>query len=75
MVWTTCKSTAGGWNQKFLDYEIETAHGVNSLIKPIIDVQSWNQKFLDYEIETSRDRRCEIIQRFMLESKVSRLRD
>ena len=37
----------GSWNQKFLDYEIETS------IRKITDTNgdpSWNQKFLDYEI-------------------------
>ena len=36
------------WNQKFLDYEIETRNP--SRLEPIS--ASWNQKFLDYEIET-----------------------
>ena len=37
------------WNQKFLDYEIETKRGVEGS-QPT--THSWNQKFLDYEIET-----------------------
>ena len=37
------------WNQKFLDYEIETIIRWHVLIKSIV---CWNQKFLDYEIET-----------------------
>ena len=37
------------WNQKFLDYEIET-HQTSILRRP--DQIGWNQKFLDYEIET-----------------------
>ena len=38
------------WNQKFLDYEIETtADNVQALQRSRL---SWNQKFLDYEIET-----------------------
>ena len=38
-----------GWNQKFLDYEIETIP--RRAIRRWVDVR-WNQKFLDYEIET-----------------------
>ena len=41
--------TTRSWNQKFLDYEIET----NSIWGPPVPTQtSWNHKFLDYEIET-----------------------
>ena len=37
------------WNQKFLDYEIETRNeGEHTEAEAI----GWNQKFLDYEIET-----------------------
>ena len=39
------------WNQKFLDYEIETSGGVVGWWR----LGSWNQKFLDYEIETIID--------------------
>ena len=38
----------GGWNQKFLDYEIETS-SILRIGNPLV---GWNQKFLDYEIET-----------------------
>ena len=38
-----------GWNQKFLDYEIETKD--KRSVRAIAE-GSWNQKFLDYEIET-----------------------
>ena len=37
------------WNQKNLDYEIETIRNVQ--IDPIT-FKTWNQKNLDYEIET-----------------------
>ena len=37
------------WNQKFLDYEIETFANDKH---PVVKIGSWNQKFLDYEIET-----------------------
>ena len=59
------------WNQKFLDYEIETA-GLSAC--PLPTISSWNQKFLDYEIETYVTHGKEYRTR-MLESKVSRLRD
>ena len=36
------------WNQKFLDYEIETMNLAD------LWMFSWNQKFLDYEIETNK---------------------
>ena len=38
------------WNQKFLDYEIETL-----ILFCLLESTSlrWNQKFLDYEIETT----------------------
>ena len=36
------------WNQKFLDYEIETLSRITIECHDF----SWNQKFLDYEIET-----------------------
>ena len=36
------------WNQKHLDYEIET----NTIVPGIVDFETWNQKHLDYEIET-----------------------
>ena len=38
------------WNQKFLDYEIETRWVART---PNFPSFSWNQKFLDYEIETN----------------------
>ena len=60
----------GCWNQKFLDYEIETHLGV--LLRPL--PTGWNQKFLDYEIETYR-LRIRGGHSHRLESKVSRLRD
>ena len=37
------------WNQKFLDYEIETSR-INGIA--VHGSTRWNQKFLDYEIET-----------------------
>ena len=37
------------WNEKYLDYEIETVCGWLSLI--IVSL-TWNEKYLDYEIET-----------------------
>ncbi len=60
-----------GWNQKFLDYEIETYGPVQyfAFIK-----SRWNQKFLDYEIET-RGSNNALVRDNKLESKVSRLRD
>ena len=59
------------WNQKFLDYEIET----NPNLSPEqITGMGWNQKFLDYEIETCA-RILLAVFSDMLESKVSRLRD
>ena len=42
------------WNQKHLDYEIETAK-LRAGIQPMLS--AWNQKHLDYEIETSISRR------------------
>ena len=42
---------AVSWNQKFLDYEIETRIA-ESPPKQFDNRFSWNQKFLDYEIET-----------------------
>ena len=41
-------SPALTWNQKNLDYEIETLKRIKAL--PVFF--SWNQKNLDYEIET-----------------------
>ena len=41
------------WNQKFLDYEIETPTVAQGGLFQTI---SWNQKFLDYEIETEKIR-------------------
>ena len=40
------------WNQKYLDYEIETQeiYGTAQEKYP-----TWNQKYLDYEIETGMD--------------------
>ena len=40
---------AGTWNDKYLDYEIETAlkHGHKQCL-----LSTWNDKYLDYEIET-----------------------
>ena len=59
------------WNQKFLDYEIET-WALDSIFAQ--GNFSWNQKFLDYEIETfSTAYLC--LARLTLKSKVSRLRD
>ena len=37
------------WNQKFLDYEIETGISLPLMVDLAL---RWNQKFLDYEIET-----------------------
>ena len=48
MVFATSTCIVFGWNQKFLDYEIET-----NLRAWLWSIRfSWNQKFLDYEIET-----------------------
>ena len=40
------------WNQKFLDYEIETEVKGIVWARLYVNAYSWNQKFLDYEIET-----------------------
>ena len=40
------------WNQKKLDYEIETYQPNNA---PASGQKTWNQKKLDYEIETCKD--------------------
>ena len=37
------------WNQKYLDYEIET---IGVRFESPSDCSAWNQKYLDYEIET-----------------------
>ena len=60
------------WNQKNLDYEIETGMRGLRTIKPT----TWNQKNLDYEIETRtiRHRRRVRLAEF-LKSKEPRLRD
>ena len=59
------------WNQKNLDYEIETAHV--GLDMPLIF--TWNQKNLDYEIETNRAP-AGLVQAYQtLKSKEPRLRD
>ena len=60
------------WNQKFLDYEIET-WGLLRLWGRL--GRGWNQKFLDYEIETHAFCILSIGLYSLLESKVSRLRD
>ena len=39
------------WNDKYLDYEIETDIRVE---KRAIRSVTWNDKYLDYEIETGR---------------------
>ena len=62
----------GRWNQKFLDYEIETTTLVASDER--YSMLGWNQKFLDYEIETSAYL-CRTQTYIQLKSKVSRLRD
>ena len=65
---------SGTWNQKHLDYEIETLPWCPRDRLP--RDAPWNQKHLDYEIETKRrigtrqQRRCST-----LKSKASRLRD
>ena len=51
--WNVWRSRCGcsampSWNQKNLDYEIETNPSVNLRMK----WRTWNQKNLDYEIET-----------------------
>ena len=48
------RCTLKTWNQKNLDYEIETMI-YDEWHKEIYD--TWNQKNLDYEIETSVNRR------------------
>ena len=60
------------WNQKFLDYEIETWHAACC---ESLDRLGWNQKFLDYEIETMDGSSMQIKSSTPLKSKVSRLRD
>ena len=59
------------WNQKHLDYEIET---VRSPYRMAIRLTTWNQKYLDYEIETRVKLGAEY-HRTNLKSKESRLRD
>ena len=39
------------WNQKYLDYEIETSYSIWKVRFAV----PWNQKYLDYEIETSNN--------------------
>ena len=60
------------WNQKHLDYEIETLSPMRSSSQPHT---AWNQKHLDYEIETSLHRELRAQTAWNLKSKASRLRD
>ena len=53
------------WNQKNLDYEIETAA---ARISGSPSVPTWNQKNLDYEIETEQTARV-VVYRYPLETK------
>ena len=51
------------WNDKYLDYEIETRIVPYSLICLLFPMSTWNDKYLDYEIETchrwiDRSERC-----------------
>ena len=65
-------SNRSAWNQKNLDYEIETV--LNSKrISPL--TLTWNQKNLDYEIETGALGASAIIGSLDLKSKEPRLRD
>ena len=41
------------WNEKYLDYEIETLPCVVSKFNASL---TWNEKYLDYEIETKLGR-------------------
>ena len=43
------RGTSGTWNQKHLDYEIETEMSFAFVVSVLF---AWNQKHLDYEIET-----------------------
>ena len=59
------------WNEKHLDYEIETSE----TLKPfIIKSETWNEKHLDYEIETLA-RGVIYKEVIVLKWKASRLRD
>ena len=60
------------WNEKNLDYEIETSgfSGVNTLSVSL----TWNEKNLDYEIETKFSV-LDAAPRFYLKWKEPRLRD
>ena len=60
------------WNQKNLDYEIETAWSATDWGSPI---GTWNQKNLDYEIETFHYINLFLRAIFSLKSKEPRLRD
>ena len=59
------------WNQKKLDYEIETDIGTQQRVHRH---DAWNQKKLDYEIETST-RYAWSLYRLNLKPKETRLRD
>ena len=66
-----CATVEEAWNQKNLDYEIETiiimSNGLLSF--------SWNQKNLDYEIETDESGKTVSTAKSNLKSKEPRLRD
>ena len=60
------------WNDKYLDYEIETT--CISLMREV-GTLAWNDKYLDYEIETSTALMLLTVGNAYLKRQVPRLRD